>query len=633
MSSAFCRIFCKTRQTVRDLREGREYTTPLPTAITFCATAFRALARLPACCYLLIAMNTATPFITVDITALSHDGRGIARLAPIEGQDRGAVVFVAHALPGQRVVARITRRKASFMEAEKHELLRDAPDATPPICPHHAECGGCPLQTMPYGQQLFWKRTIALDSLTRIGGLERTNLETLMGPVAASPASTRFRNKMEFAFGAEVAPGAPQDGALQLGLRRRNGRSVVAVPGCALMPPEALRMVRMVGELTAKTGLAAFIPPNTRPDSQPEYRHATQQHAHTRTDPRKQRGRDRRHGQARRTPNHCYTPRQDTADLGFWRFFVLRRGLAADLRTPCWWALCITSPGDAQQRATVRALGREVLAAFPQLAAFIHEERATADAFAFGEKRVQTLDATGRENPGAARLFLPLDGEFFALDAASFFQVNTAAAQVLARTARTMLAPAKHAESKATAHRGLLDLYCGVGAPGLLLAADYTALLGLEQDSKAVKLARINAASHGQHHCQYEAGDAALRLEKLAACDTQEIWATILAPAPDTHGELAAGDHEPESTDRPGQIYPAVTDALVDPPRAGLSPRALDALLHIAPEHILYISCNPATLARDAAQISKYYRLESLQAVDLFPHTPHLECVSLWCRG
>ena len=581
-------------------------------------------------------MNTATSLITVDITALSHDGRGIARLAPAEGQARGAVIFVANALPGQRVVARVTRRKASFIEAEKHELLRDAPDAALPICPHHADCGGCPLQTMPYGQQLVWKRTIALDALSRIGGLERARLESLLGPVAASPAATRFRNKMEFAFGPDTAQGCE----LVLGLRRRNGRDVVAVPGCALMPAEALRMVSMVGDLAAKSGLAAYVPPDSRPDTRPasdeRNSQGLDQDRSTAKTSRNQRGRDRRHGQKRRTPNHYYTPKQDAADLGFWRFFVLRRGLAADLRTPRWWAICITSPGDAQQRATVRALGREVLADFPQLSTFIHEERATADAYAFGEKRVQTLDATGRENPGAARLFQPLNGSFFALDAASFFQVNTAAAQVLARTARNMLAPVADDTTTATAattRRGLLDLYCGVGAPGLLLATDYAALLGLEQDAKAVKLAKINAISHGQNHCQYEAGDAALRLERLAACGAQEIWPNILTLALTIKGDDAIDAHESEPGSHTGQIPPTATDALVDPPRAGLSPRALDALLRIAPESILYISCNPSTLARDAAQICKHYTLKALTAVDLFPHTPHLECVSLWRKG
>ena len=177
----------------------------------------------------------------------------------------------------------------------------------------------------------------------------------------------------------------------------------------------------------------------------------------------------------------------------------------------------------------------------------------------------------------------------------------------------------------------LLDLYCGAGAPGLLLAADYAALLGLEQDAKAVKLARINAASQGQRHCRYEAGDAALRLERLADCDSNALWPTILA---DGRGEQDgnADGFQQNAGDRPTASYPTATDALVDPPRAGLSPRALDALLRIAPERILYISCNPSTLARDMARIRKNYTLKALAAVDLFPHTPHLECVSLWCK-
>ncbi|WP_374288955.1 class I SAM-dependent RNA methyltransferase [Desulfovibrio desulfuricans] len=569
-------------------------------------------------------MNAPTDAITVDITALSHDGRGIARLAPADGQGRGAVVFVTNALPGQTVLARITRRKSSFIEAEALRLLHEAPDATQPICPHHADCGGCPLQTMPYERQLFWKRTIALDALSRIGGLDRSTLETLLGPVAPSPAAVRFRNKMEFAFG----PDASREYGFVLGLRRRNGRDVVAVPECALMPAEALRMVDMVGKLAAKSGLAAYVPPDTRPDSRPSARSGAGATTRRRTSQGKYTDRGNRHETARRVPNPYCAAQQATAAPGFWRFFVLRRGLAADLRTPRWWALCITSPGDAQQRAAVRALGREVLAAFPQLYAFIHEERATADAFAFGEKRVQTLDATGMDNPAAARLFQPLNGAYFALDAASFFQVNTAAAQVLARTAQSMLTPQAEA---APENRGLLDLYCGVGAPGLLLAADYTALLGLEQDARAVKLAKINAANSGLRHCRYEAGDAAQRLERLAACGAQNMWAA-------THSQTALGDNEAAdaATDaanpalHAGATLPSVTDALVDPPRAGLSPRALDALLRIAPKRILYISCNPSTLARDAAQLRCRYRLERLAVVDLFPHTPHLETLSLW---
>ena len=184
--------------------------------------------------------------------------------------------------------------------------------------------------------------------------------------------------------------------------------------------------------------------------------------------------------------------------------------------------------------------------------------------------------------------------------------------------------------SAATAPRGLLDLYCGVGAPGLLLAADYATVLGLEQDARAVRLATTNAANNAQNHCRYEAGDAALRLERIADCERGSVWSAIF-PASQTAPHSPPAEERMAEKDAPaGQIFPSITDALVDPPRAGLSPRALESLLRIAPELILYISCNPATLARDAGQMCKHYKLEALSAVDLFPHTPHLECVSLW---
>lgn len=94
-------------------------------------------------------------------------------------------------------------------------------------------------------------------------------------------------------------------------------------------------------------------------------------------------------------------------------------------------------------------------------------------------------------------------------------------------------------------------------------------------------------------HCRYAAGDAALLLQERTA--TADM-------------------------------------VLADPPRAGLAPAALAALLRLRPRSILYISCNPATLARDAALLREGYRLARLAAVDLFPHTPHVECLSLWQR-
>lgn len=543
--------------------------------------------------------------ITLQIESLTHDGRGLARAhgdaisisgsAPAGGRasgrtrNRGTVVFVTGGLPGQTVRARIIRRKSSFCEAEMLEVLQDAPRSAPPACTHHGDCGGCPLQTMPYDMQLQWKRRIALDAMSRIGGLDAGLVESLFTSVLPSPALEQYRNKMELAFAGSGTEGDP----LILGLRRRNGRGVVSVPQCALLPAAARDIVRMAADLAAQSGLPAHTPRD-----QARYRQAPQEDTahHGKPDGKGRRG----SRPARRAPANSIAAAAMAAEAvqnnGFWRFLVLRRGLSADLRTPGWWALCITSPGSHEEQEKVRTVGQKLLQSFPALAGFIHEERASEDALAQGQKRIASLDRTGAHNPASARFWQPLGGRHFALDAASFFQVNTAAAQVLADTALGMLK--RHVSQESPA---LLDLYCGVGAPGLLMADRCGRLLGLEQDAKAVALAQANAAAMGFTHCSYVAGDAAQRLDRLAPAH-ENYW-------------------------HPTETWDAV---LVDPPRAGLAPRALNALLRLNAHTILYVSCNPATLARDAARLRGAYRLVEMAAVDLFPHTPHVECLTLW---
>ncbi|MDD4701461.1 MAG: class I SAM-dependent RNA methyltransferase [Desulfovibrio sp.] len=545
--------------------------------------------------------------LTLQIESLTHDGRGLARAhcqsntqptatakrsAPGLGRNRGTVIFVTGALPGETVRARVTRRKSSFVEAEALEVVQPAPHAAPALCPHHGQCGGCPLQTMPYDTQLHWKRRIALDAMIRIGGMEAEQIEGLFTKVHPSPTVRQYRNKVELAFA-----GGGQE-PLTLGMRLRNGRGVTPVPHCALMSPEARAISTMMADLAAKSGLPAHTP-------QDEARYRLngqngedagfhQQHtAHA----------EDGIGKARRTRPGWRSPaggrpdstKQDQGS-GFWRFLILRRGLGADLRGPRWWALCITSPGRPEVQAMVQSIGQKLLRTFPQLAGFVHEERVSEDALAQGQKRVEVLGRAGEHDPAASRMWLPLGGKHFCLDVASFFQVNTASAQLLAETAEGMFE--RHVPQTNPA---LLDLYCGVGAPGLLLGRRCGRLLGLEQDARAVAFARTNASRMGLAHCTYETGDAALRLDKLIP--TQEnFW-------------------------NQAEHWDAV---LVDPPRAGLAPRALNALLRLNPHTIMYISCNPATLARDASRLRGAYRLLEMTAVDLFPHTPHVECLTLW---
>lgn len=448
------------------------------------------------------------------------------------GRFDNKVFFVAGALPGDLVRCRILEDKGSFAQAVKLQCLKEAPGRITPLCPLQNECGGCALMPMPYKAQLEWKARLARDALERIGGIEQGALAELWTDPIPAQSLSHFRNKMEFAFGED-------NGRMVLGQRRRASHAVVATPSCALLPPGAEKYLELVRNFAAKSGLGAF--------------HAL--------------------------PGRSGSGKSDKQPPGaFWRFLTLRYGLSGPEATLGFHALLLTSPGTPRERRMVRQLGESLLA--QGLVSFVHEERRSRDNLAFGQRRVWTSASV--PDQAAGRFYQELGRRSFALDMADFFQVNSAMAENLLSLALEF----------APAGQAMLDLYCGVGAPGQFLVANFRHCLGVEASARAVASAGENARASGLAHCEYRAGKC---------------------------GQILSG-LEPGSFDF----------VLADPPRSGLEPEALKGLLALAPKYLLYISCNPATLARDARALSSAYRLKRLGSVDLFPHTPHLECLSLW---
>jgi 23S rRNA (uracil1939-C5)-methyltransferase len=142
--------------------------------------------------------------LTLDVESLAYGGRGIARR-------NGYVVFVAGALPGDRVRAEVTKSKRGYAEASALELVRESPDRLPPRCDHGGEpCPGAPWQSLPYEQQLAHKHSQVSDALTRLGGVEGFELEEIEPAVE----QWRYRNKLEYSFG-------ERDGELVLGFHER----------------------------------------------------------------------------------------------------------------------------------------------------------------------------------------------------------------------------------------------------------------------------------------------------------------------------------------------------------------------------------------------------------------------------
>lgn len=175
----------------------------------------------------------------------------------------------------------------------------------------------------------------------------------------------------------------------------------------------------------------------------------------------------------------------------------------------------------------------------------------------------------------------------------SFYQVNTLAAERLYGVA------AQYAQL--TPDDTLLDLYCGMGTIGLSMAEQCRELIGVEIVPEAIESAKANAARMGE----------AVAAKSRFFCADAGQAATQLA---------AEG------------LHPDIV--MLDPPRKGCDEATLSAVVRMAPRRVVYVSCNPATAARDAAWLERNgYHAEKVQPVDLFPRTKHCECVIALSKG
>lgn len=163
----------------------------------------------------------------------------------------------------------------------------------------------------------------------------------------------------------------------------------------------------------------------------------------------------------------------------------------------------------------------------------------------------------------------------------SFFQVNTFQAEVLYHEVVKLVSQ--------DAQGVVFDLFCGTGTIGLFCSKHCEQVLGIELNEESVKAARENAAKNKIFNVDFFTGDVAKLLHTMR--------------------------------ERPSLI-------VVDPPRAGLTQKMIDKMNDFGAKEIVYVSCNPSTLARDCNLLGEYgYKVKSVQPVDMFPHTFHIECV------
>jgi 23S rRNA (uracil1939-C5)-methyltransferase len=457
--------------------------------------------------------------LELTIDSLAFGGEGVARLS-----DGGYVVFVAGAIPGDRVRAVVYKRKRSYAHARVSELLEASPERIEPLADHP----GVPWQVLPYERQLEIKQGQVDEALRRIGHLDGFELQEIVPAIEP----WRYRNKLEYSFG-EV----PGEG-LVCGFHASAGaNSVVSFTDCMLASEDGNRARELALAWCREQGLSAW-----------------------------ERGRGR--GQER-------VPVAPAADgRARLRNLVVREGR----RTGKLQIRLVSTRGELEVGELAAALHAGL---GEKLSGVLwSRSQSSAETTAGGDTELVWGDDALPERLG--ELDLRISSE-------AFFQTNTEMAEVLYGVAGEQAA--------LEGWERVYDLYCGIGTIALTLAPRTGELWGIELIERAVADAIEGARRNGVSGAHFFAGDTRLALPELL-----------------------------ERAGRPDLV-------IVDPPRAGLSKKVVHRIIDCSPKRIVYVSCNPTTLAPNAAELVEAgWALRRVCPVDMFPQTHHIECVALFER-
>lgn len=223
----------------------------------------------------------------------------------------------------------------------------------------------------------------------------------------------------------------------------------------------------------------------------------------------------------------------------------------------------------------ISAFGGFLREDFPEVTTFVHTNHTGKSQNPEGDDQVVF-------GPGV--IYDEIGDYRFEISPRAFFQTNTLQAERLYEVARNF-ADVRPSDR-------IFDLYCGAGTISLFMSEYVDEVIGVELVEAAVQNARANAAMNDVHNCTFVSGD----LKELLSPDFADIHG-----APDV--------------------------LMVDPPRAGMHKDVVAQIEELAPERFVYVSCNPQTQVRDLERLRDAYRIEAVQPVDMFPHTPHVETV------
>ncbi|MCL4424388.1 MAG: 23S rRNA (uracil(1939)-C(5))-methyltransferase RlmD [Firmicutes bacterium] len=510
---------------------------------------------------------------------LGEHGEGIARWV-----ENGAAftVFVEKAIPGDQALVKIVEVKRNYARGETVEILRPSPHRVVPRCQVYYECGGCQLQEMDYAEQLRWKRRQVDDALTRIGGLR----DFILHETLRAEEPWFYRNKAVFPVGLAPIPGGhPRDGGTIIA-KGRQGSSAEANPlfkgpGRAPVPllfPKQTTSTGTRGRGTGSAVAGSSYGPRSNPGGLVAGLYARGSHRIIDIDncPIQHPTNNEILRETRRLiARYGYPPYDEASGQGLIRHVMARTAVATRQAMV---GLVI----NGQKLPGGKELAGELMRRLPAIRSVIANVNTRRSNVIFGDETFLLAGEKAIEDR--------LGDLTFKLSARSFFQVNPEQAQTLYQKTLGF--------AGLSGQEVVIDAFTGTGTIALFLARQAGRVIGIEEVPEAVADARGNAVRNGIGNAEFRLG----RVEEVL---------------PDLADQGV----------RPGVV-------VLDPPRRGVEREALRAIATLRPQRIVYVSCNPATLARDLAILQGCgYRTQEVQPVDMFPQTAHVEAIVLIQRA
>ena len=537
--------------------------------------------------------------VVLEITDLTEEGQGV-------GKCDGLVFFVKGTVMGDLVEARILKVKKNYAYAKVEKLLKASPYRVTPLCPVAGKCGGCQLQHLSYEKELAWKEDRIAQSLIRIAGISEEEVRK-RGEGILGGETVRYRNKAQYpvqnkkgireekalggrVFGEEKRGPENEQTAfdsLGIGFYGFHSHRIIEAEDCLINSAENPRILNCIKDWAREYKVSGY---------------------------------------------------EEETGKGLLRHIFLRKGFSTGEIL-----LCLVLNGknlphakelwEKLQRLPLRVeagglqRGAEVSSRMdaeseadgrcgvdPEREADIHcgiDAQSEVDVHCEENGKIQGRIVglcininEGRGNAVLGRETLCLYGKdsiedkigelSFSISVPSFYQVNPAQTEKIYGKALEYAA--------LTGEETVWDCYCGIGTISLFLAQKAKQVYGLEIVPEAIENAKKNAEKNGLHNTEFYVGAAEEVLPK---------WV--------------------QEQKREGKDVGNLVDVVsLDPPRKGCDEACLSAVLELSPKRIVYVSCDPGSLARDMKYLGEGgYVLEKWVGIDNFPRTGHVETVAL----